>query len=187
MTAWAEDRAPWRHDPSIDPGAKTEGGRHDAALSFPFGIGTKAANRPHLFPCALYLISQPRFLHFTLNHYSLGRAGNPKLTHQYNVPSAAVAQAAPISEKLPRIFRLCGGLFIHVFITSSTRFCPNAIFSPVRFIRYPRARIRDEGVNPSLPVWLIFLCSAMSRACSIAAACNFLLTWSDGSFESARS
>jgi hypothetical protein len=32
--AWAEDRAPWRHDPSADPGAKTEGGRHDAALSF---------------------------------------------------------------------------------------------------------------------------------------------------------
>ena len=56
--------------PSADPGAKTEGGRHDAALSFPFGIGTKAANRPHLFPCALYLISQPRFLHFTLNHYT---------------------------------------------------------------------------------------------------------------------
>ena len=70
MMTWAEDRAPWRHDPSADPGAKTEGGRHDAALSFPFGIGTKAANRPHLFPCALYLISQPRFLHFTLNHYN---------------------------------------------------------------------------------------------------------------------
>ena len=47
--ARAEDRAPWRHDPSADPGAKTEGGRHDAALSFPFGIGTKAANRPDLF------------------------------------------------------------------------------------------------------------------------------------------
>ena len=26
------------------PGAKTEGGRHDAALSLPFWIGTKAAN-----------------------------------------------------------------------------------------------------------------------------------------------
>jgi len=70
MTAWAEDRAPWRHDPSADPGAKTEGGRHDAALSFPFGIGTKAANRFDLFLCTLYLISQPRFLHFTLNHYN---------------------------------------------------------------------------------------------------------------------
>ena len=31
--------------PDADPGTKTEGGRHDAALSFPFGIGTKAANR----------------------------------------------------------------------------------------------------------------------------------------------
>src|SRR5271157_588964 len=26
MMAWAEDRAPWRHDPSADPGTKTEGG-----------------------------------------------------------------------------------------------------------------------------------------------------------------
>ena len=55
--AWAEDRAPWRHDPSTDPGAKTEGGRHDAALSFPFGIGTKAANRPDLFQCTLSTLS----------------------------------------------------------------------------------------------------------------------------------
>ena len=39
--AWAEDRAPWRHDPSADPGAKTEGGRHDAALSFPSGLARK--------------------------------------------------------------------------------------------------------------------------------------------------
>ena len=43
---WAEgDRAPWRHDQSAVPGIKPEGGRHDAALSSPFGIGTKAANR----------------------------------------------------------------------------------------------------------------------------------------------
>ena len=69
--ARAEDRAPWRHDPSADPGAKTEGGRHDAALSFPFGIGTKAANRPSLFQCTLYLISRPWFLHFTLNHHMI--------------------------------------------------------------------------------------------------------------------
>ena len=73
-TARAEDRAPWRHDPSADPGAKTEGGRHDAALSFPFGIGTKAANRPDLFRRSLYLISRPRFLHFTLNQHTLGRS-----------------------------------------------------------------------------------------------------------------
>jgi len=43
--AWAEDRAPWRHAPSADPGAKTEGRRHDVALSFPFGIGKNAPNR----------------------------------------------------------------------------------------------------------------------------------------------
>jgi hypothetical protein len=35
--AWAEDRAPWRHDPGAVPGAKTEGGRHDAALFIPSG------------------------------------------------------------------------------------------------------------------------------------------------------
>ena len=73
--ARAEDRAPWRHDPSADPGAKTEGGRHDAALSFPFGIGTKAANRPNLFQRTLHLISRSRFLHFTLNHHKSRRPG----------------------------------------------------------------------------------------------------------------
>src|SRR5437763_2089058 len=70
QTARAEDRAPWRHDPSADPGAKTEGGRHDAALSSPFGIGMKAANRGHLIGSTVYLISQPLSLHFTLNHYN---------------------------------------------------------------------------------------------------------------------
>src|SRR5215813_10976558 len=59
MTAWAEDRAPWRHDPSADPGAKTEGGRHDAALSFPFGIGTKAENRWHLITRTLPYLAHP--------------------------------------------------------------------------------------------------------------------------------
>src|SRR5579875_1392948 len=76
--ARAEDRAPWRHDPSADPGAKTEGGQHDAALSFPFGIGTKAANRPDLFRCSLYLISRPRFLHFTLNQHNSPSPGQPE-------------------------------------------------------------------------------------------------------------
>src|SRR5262245_35028263 len=69
--AWAEDRAPWRHDPSAVPGAKTEGGRQDAALSFPFGIGNKATNRHYLFERAVSLISRPRSLHFTLNHYTV--------------------------------------------------------------------------------------------------------------------
>ena len=41
LMAWAEDRAPWRHDPSADPGTKTEGGRHDAALSSPSGLVRK--------------------------------------------------------------------------------------------------------------------------------------------------
>jgi hypothetical protein len=68
--AWAEDRAPWRHDLSADPGTKTEGGRHDAALSLTFGIGTKAVNRRILIRRTGHLVFRPWFLHFTLNHYS---------------------------------------------------------------------------------------------------------------------
>src|SRR3954452_3600076 len=34
--AWAEDRAPWRHDPSAVPGAKTEGGAARCRPIFPF-------------------------------------------------------------------------------------------------------------------------------------------------------
>jgi hypothetical protein len=67
--AWAEGRAPWRHDPSADPETKTERGRHDAALFFSFGIGTKAVNRTMEIRRSLYLIFRTRFLHFTLNHY----------------------------------------------------------------------------------------------------------------------
>ena len=62
--------------PERRPGGQDEGGRHDAALSFPFGIGTDAANRPDLFRSAVYLISQPRFLHFTLNHYKCTAIAN---------------------------------------------------------------------------------------------------------------
>ena len=91
--ARAEDRAPWRHAPSAYPGAKTEGWRHDAALSFPFGIGPKAANRSNLFPCALYLISQPRFLHFTLNQHN-PNLPLPRKPHEYRGPSTeSVLQA----------------------------------------------------------------------------------------------
>ncbi len=69
--ARAEDRAPWRHDPSADPGARTEGARHDAALSFPFEIGTKASNRLDMFKCTVCLVSRSSFLHFTLNQHTL--------------------------------------------------------------------------------------------------------------------
>ena len=54
-----EDRAPWRHDPSANPGTKTEGGRHDAAPVFPFGIGTNAVNRGHVAMCSEVFISPP--------------------------------------------------------------------------------------------------------------------------------
>src|SRR6266436_1148140 len=68
--AWAEDRAPWRHDLSADPGTKTEGGAARCRPVFPFGIGTKATNRRPLIAGTEVLISRPRFLHFTLNHYT---------------------------------------------------------------------------------------------------------------------
>jgi hypothetical protein len=100
--ARAEDRAPWRHDPSADPGAKTEGGRHDAALSFPFGIGTKAAKRPNLFQCALYLISRPRSLHFTLNHHnSLPRTLDQSASGQ-DFRHPAIPGVLPIEDVLQR-------------------------------------------------------------------------------------
>jgi hypothetical protein len=47
---WAGDRAPWRHDPSAVPGTKTEGRMARCRLVFPFGIGTKAANRHQVIP-----------------------------------------------------------------------------------------------------------------------------------------
>ena len=59
-----------------EPGAKTEGGRHEAALSFPFRDWHQGENRPDLFQCSDYLISQPLFLHFTLNHYKCTAIAN---------------------------------------------------------------------------------------------------------------
>ena len=56
MTAWAEDWAPWRHDPSADPGTKTEGGRHDAALFSPSGLVRKRQIGPCGINCSLPLI-----------------------------------------------------------------------------------------------------------------------------------
>src|SRR5258707_14440204 len=51
-------------------GPRPKGGRHEAALSFPFGIGTKVADRCHTVKRSIHLISRPRFLHFTLNRYT---------------------------------------------------------------------------------------------------------------------
>jgi len=65
-------------------GPRPKGGRHDAALSFPFGIGTKAANRCHLIKGVVYLISQHRFLHFTENHYTGSRT--PSSTLIWEIP-----------------------------------------------------------------------------------------------------
>ena len=73
------DRAPWRHDASADPGAKTEGSGTMPPCLSPSGLAPKRQIDPHLFPCALCLISQPRFPHFTLNHYTCEPSSNPTL------------------------------------------------------------------------------------------------------------
>jgi hypothetical protein len=39
--AWAEDRAPWRQNPSAGPAAKTEKGQHEAALHLTLGLAIK--------------------------------------------------------------------------------------------------------------------------------------------------
>ena len=52
-------------------GQDRRGAAHDAALSFSFGIGTEATNRHDPFECTVHLISRPRSLHFTLNHYTM--------------------------------------------------------------------------------------------------------------------
>ena len=56
--------------------APTQGPRPKGAARcrpvFPFGIGTKAVNRAICVERSLYLISRPRFLHFTVNHYTTG-------------------------------------------------------------------------------------------------------------------
>jgi hypothetical protein len=69
--AWAEDRATWATRPERRPRDQDRRGRHEAALSFPFGIGTKAVNRSYVHQFRLLRISRHQFLHFTVNQYSL--------------------------------------------------------------------------------------------------------------------
>ena len=69
--AWAEDRATWATRPERRPRYQDRRGRHDAALSFPFGIGTKAVNRFYVHQYTLLHISRHKFLHFTVNKYML--------------------------------------------------------------------------------------------------------------------
>jgi hypothetical protein len=68
--AWAKDRATWATRPERRPRDQDRRGRHDAALSFPFGIGTKAVNRFYVHQFSLLLISRHQFLHFTVNQYT---------------------------------------------------------------------------------------------------------------------
>jgi hypothetical protein len=50
---------------------RPKGGAARCRPDFPIGIGTKAKNRAILNVGSVVLISQPRFLHFTLNHYKV--------------------------------------------------------------------------------------------------------------------
>ena len=69
--AWAEDRAiPARREPERRPRDQDRRGRHDAALSYPFEIGTKAVNRIYVHQDILLRISRHQFLHFTVNQYA---------------------------------------------------------------------------------------------------------------------
>jgi hypothetical protein len=68
--AWAEDRATCPTRPERRPRDQDRRGRHDAALSLPFGIGTIAVNRLHVLQFSLLRISRHQFLHFTVNQYS---------------------------------------------------------------------------------------------------------------------
>src|SRR4051812_13912603 len=104
---WPGRRIGLRGDTTRAPsqGPRPKGGRHDAALSFPFGIGTKAANRCRLIKRAVYLISRPRFLHFTLNHYSKEK---PAESHSTPSPPPPATDIAALSN--PRASGLDQGM-----------------------------------------------------------------------------
>jgi len=71
MMAWAEDRAPWQHDPTRPerrPRDQNRGGRHDPARFSPSGLVRKRQIGPRGIRYSVPLIVQPRFLHFTVNH-----------------------------------------------------------------------------------------------------------------------
>ena len=55
----AKERATWRHDPSADPGTKTEGRAARCRPVLPFGIGKKATNRTIRTIVRYYLSQAP--------------------------------------------------------------------------------------------------------------------------------
>src|SRR6266571_8254967 len=75
--------------------------------------------------------------------------------------------ATPISVNCGAIrLAQCGGLFIQLSTAASGVVCPAATFSPTERHLYPARVARSAGVLPSLPVWAILLCCAMSAACA---------------------
>src|SRR5437764_5401840 len=87
---WAENRASWRHDPSADPGTKTEGGGRCRPV-FPFEIGTNAVNRGPPNPASRLLIPAPGNLHFTSNHYTMRALVHYLYGSRGNLPARLVA------------------------------------------------------------------------------------------------
>ena len=71
VTAWAEDKLPRQRDLSAVPGTKTEGGQHDATLSFTFGIGAYAILSTSECVFQEPRSSRPGFPYFTLNPYMI--------------------------------------------------------------------------------------------------------------------
>jgi hypothetical protein len=103
LIPWAEDRAPWRHDPGAVPGTKPEGRRHDAALSFPSGLRRKRQIEA-LWARVHHLISRPQFLHFTLNH------DRPRITPASGADAIAAPPEVTTRTSPPRSARRRGGL-----------------------------------------------------------------------------
>ena len=57
----------------------------------------------HLFECSVYLISQPRFLHFTLNHYNSRRSSWRKVSR--SSLARAISEPASATSFEPRTYR----------------------------------------------------------------------------------
>ena len=68
---WVDGRATWRRRPSTAPGAKTEGAARHRPV-FCFGIDTKAVNQT-IGASVQLLVYRTRFLHFTVNYYTVDR------------------------------------------------------------------------------------------------------------------
>jgi hypothetical protein len=92
--------SPWYPHTTRAPtqGPRPKGGRHDAALISPCGIGTKSENRGIALRCSLYLIFRTQFLYFTVNHHTQRRdVPEHEAPPQANSPMAARALSVKLA------------------------------------------------------------------------------------------